>query len=155
MKFVFLFLGKTKEKYLEAAIRDYAGRLGRYLEVELVVLKEKYSRNASDAVIKRAGAELLLSRCGKDGFKVALDLSGRQYDSIGLARAVRSFQDRGLQKVYFLIGGHLGLDPAVVRDADMVWSLSNLTFTHEMTRMIVLEQLYRACTINGGQKYHK
>jgi len=155
LKFVFLFLGKTRQDFLDAAIRDYADRLGRYLPVELVVIKEKYNRNASDTVIKQAGADQLLARCGKNSFKVALDLSGRQYDSIGLAHVVRGFQDRGLQTVYFLIGGHLGLHSSVVKEANLVWSLSKLTFTHEMTRMIVLEQLYRACTINGGQKYHK
>ncbi len=155
MKFIFLFLGKTQEKYIDTAISDYAARLGRYLPLELIVLKEKYNRNASDGVVKQAGAELLLNRCGKDSFKVALDLSGRQYDSNQLANMVQNWQDRSLQTVYFLIGGHLGLHPSVVQEADVVWSLSKLTFTHEMTRMIVLEQLYRACTINAGQNYHK
>jgi len=68
---------------------------------------------------------------------------------------MQGWQDRGLQKVFFFIGGHLGLDKHAVGAADVVWSLSKLTFTHEMTRMLVLEQLYRACTINAGQKYHK
>lgn len=155
MKFIFLFLGKTQEKYLDTAISDYASRLGRYLPLEIIVLKEKYNRNASDDVIKQAGAELLLGRCGKNSFKVALDLSGRQHDSNELAHMVRNWQDRSLQTVYFLIGGHLGLHSSVVQEADVVWSLSRLTFTHEMTRMLVLEQLYRACTINAGQNYHK
>lgn len=155
MKLVFLFLGKTREKYLDAAISDYAERLRRYVPVEIVVLKEKYNRNAADAVVKKTGSDLLLARCEENSFKVALDLSGKQHDSTGLANMVQGWQDRGLQRVYFLIGGHLGLDKKVVEVADVVWSLSKLTFTHEMTRMLILEQLYRACTINAGQKYHK
>lgn len=155
MKFIFFFLGKTRQKYLDTAISDYAGRLGHFVGVEIVVLKEHYSRNASDAVIRRAGSELLLGRCSEKSFKVALDLSGKQYDSPSLAQMVQSWQERGLQEIYFLIGGHLGLHRNVVQAADVVWSLSLLTFTHEMTRMIVLEQLYRAWTINTGGKYHK
>lgn len=155
LKFIFLFLGKTREQYLDAAIADYAARLSRYVPLEIVVLKERYNRNASDEVIKQTGGELLLDRCGSNSFKVALDLSGRQHDSTELAQLVRNWQDRNLQDVYFLIGGHLGLHSAVIENADAVWSLSRLTFTHEMTRVIVLEQLYRACTINAGQKYHK
>jgi len=155
LKIFFIFLGKTRQSYLEAAIEDYAARLRRYFPVELIVLKEKYHSNASDEVIKRAGAEQLLSRCGERGFKVALDPTGKQFDSPGLAREMKKIEERGLPEVYFLIGGHLGLDSRVIKSADLVWSLSRLTFTHEMSRVIVLEQLYRACTINGGQKYHK
>lgn len=155
MKFVFLFLGKTKAKYLDAAIVDYAERLERYVPVELVVLKEKYNRNASDEVIRQAGSDLLMAKCEDKSFKVALDLSGKQFDSIELADMVQGWQGQGISKVYFLIGGHLGLNGNIIQAADVVWSLSRLTFTHEMSRMLILEQLYRACTINAGQKYHK
>jgi 23S rRNA (pseudouridine1915-N3)-methyltransferase len=155
LKLVLLFLGKTREKYLEEAITDYAGRLNRYLPVEIIVLKEKYNRNAADIVVKKTGSDFLLERCEKGSLKVALDLSGKQYDSPGVAAMLQGWQDRGVHNVYFLIGGHLGLDKKVVDAADVVWSLSKLTFTHEMTRMLILEQLYRACTINAGQKYHK
>jgi 23S rRNA (pseudouridine1915-N3)-methyltransferase len=155
LKFIFLFLGKTRQKYLETAISDYAARLGHFVEVDIVVLKERYNRNASDQVVKQAGSNLLLNRCGKKSFKVALDLSGKQYDSPGLAHMMHGWRERGLREVYFLIGGHLGLDHSAVQAADVVWSLSKLTFTHEMTRVIVLEQLYRGCTITAGGKYHK
>ncbi|HHD62808.1 MAG TPA: 23S rRNA (pseudouridine(1915)-N(3))-methyltransferase RlmH [Desulfobulbaceae bacterium] len=155
MKFIFLFLGKTRRKYLETAISDYAARLGHFVEVDIIVLRERYSRNASDSEIKKAGSNLLLNRSGRKSFKVALDVSGRQFDSPKLAQVLQGWRDRGLQDVYFLIGGHLGLDHNAVQAADVVWSLSKLTFTHEMARMIVLEQLYRACTITAGLKYHK
>lgn len=155
MKFIFLFLGKTRQEYLAAAISDYAARLGHYVGVDIIVLKERYSRNASEREIKKAGSALLLNRCGRKSFKVALDVSGRQFDSPELAHVLQGWRDRGLREVCFLIGGHLGLDHGIVQASDVVWSLSSLTFTHEMTRMIVLEQLYRACTITAGGKYHK
>ncbi len=155
MHYHFIFLGKTREKYIDAGIRDYANRLNRFVPVEIIILKEKYSLNDTAAAIKKAGGELLLNRAGKNSFKVALDAGGSQYDSLGLARMVSDWRDQAISSVFFLIGGHLGLSQELVKASNMAWSLSKLTYTHEMTRMIVLEQLYRAWTINAGQKYHK
>ncbi len=155
MKFTFLFLGKTKERYLDDAIADFSGRLRRYVDVEIVVLKERYSRNDPDNVIRRIGGDILLSACRDTGLKVALDLSGMHHDSPGLASVLSEWKENGQSNIHFMIGGHLGLPDTVVRRADLVWCLSRLTFTHEMTRMILLEQLYRACTINAGGRYHK
>lgn len=155
MKCSFLYLGKTRDKYLDAAISDYAARLHRFVQVEIIILKERCCNKTSDEVVKRKEADMLLDRCEKKSFKVALDLSGRQYDSVELAHLIQGWQDHGLQTVSFLIGGHVGLHHSVVNAADVIWSLSRLTFTHEMSRMIVMEQLYRACTINAGQQYHK
>jgi len=154
VKFIFLFLGKTKERYLDAAVSDFAGRLGRYVDVEIVVLKERYSRNDPEEVIRRIGGEILLAACKGSGFKVALDLSGTHFDSPGLAAVLSRWRERGLRTVYFMIGGHLGLPDTVVRRADLVWCLSRLTFTHEMSRLILVEQLYRAASINAGSPYH-
>lgn len=155
MDYHFVFLGKTREKYIDAGIRDYANRLNRFVPVELITLKEKYSLNDTDPAVKKAGGELLLNRAGKNSFKVALDAAGNQYDSPGLAKMVAAWRDQSIPSVYFLIGGHLGLDHELIKVSNVVWSLSRLTYTHEMTRMIALEQLYRAWTINAGHKYHK
>ncbi len=155
MKFIFLFLGKTREKYLQQGINDFAGRLGRYVDVEIVTLKERYSRNASEDVVRRRGGDILLAGCDDKGLKVVLDFAGRQYDSVEVASLIKGWRESGRRDIYFLIGGHLGLPEKVIRRADCVWCLSRLTFTHEMTRLILLEQLYRACTINAGGKYHK
>jgi 23S rRNA (pseudouridine1915-N3)-methyltransferase len=155
MQYHFIFLGKTREKYIDAAIKDYANRLNRFVSVEIITLKEKYNLNDTDAVVKKAGGGLLLNRAGKNSFKVALDAGGNQYDSLGLARMVSGWRDQSITSVFFLIGGHLGLHHELIRASNVVWSLSKLTYTHEMARMIVLEQLYRAWTINAGHKYHK
>ena len=155
MKFVFLFLGKTREKYLDQAIRDYTERLRRYVPVEIKVLKDKRAKNDSDQVIIAREGELLLNHSKSSSLTVALDPKGRQYDSEELAGLLEEWENRGLQTITFLIGGHLGLDIKVHDHADLTWSLSRLTFTHEMSRFILLEQLYRACSIKSGHKYHK
>ncbi len=152
MDYKFIFLGKTREQYIDAGIKDYANRLNRFVPVEIITLKEKYSLNGNDAAIKRAGAELLLNRAGKNSFRVALDAGGNQYDSPGLAKMVSDWRNQSISSVFFLIGGHLGLHRELIKASNVVWSLSKLTYTHEMTRMIVLEQLYRAWTINAGHK---
>ena len=148
------FLGKTKEQYLNQAIQDYAGRLRRYLPVEIKVLKNRYGKNDADRVIMAREAEQLLPHAASASLTVVLDPSGREQTSEEIAAVLRNWEDRGIQTVCFLIGGHLGLDEQVHRQADQIWSLSRLTFTHEMTRFILLEQLYRACSIKAGHNYH-
>ncbi len=155
MRFVFLYLGKTREKYLDQAVTDYTERLRRYVPADIKVLKEKNAKNDSDAVILGREADLLLSRTDSSSFVVALDPAGKEQTSEELARILESWENRGLQTITFLIGGYLGLDQQVRDRADLTWSLSRLTFTHEMTRFILLEQLYRACSIKAGHNYHK
>ena len=155
MKFVFLFLGKTKEKYLEQGIRDYASRLGRYIKTDVVVLKEKSVRDGSEETVKRTDGEVLLENSQAASLRVVLDPGGLQPSSEELAAVLNSWERQALQSVYFLLGGHLGLHAQVLAKADLVLSLSKLTFTHEMSRLILLEQLYRACTIKAGHNYHK
>ncbi len=154
MKFVFLFVGRTRERYLDAGIRDYAGRLARFVKVEIRVVKERHAHRGPDEQIRLQDAEQLLARTDR-GLVVALDGSGRQPDSGELARMVTGWEDRGVRQVFFLVGGHLGLHRSVLERADLVLSLSRLTFTHEMARLILLEQLYRAWTIKAGHNYHR
>lgn len=157
MKFVLPFLGKTKKGYLDEGIRDYADRLSHFAQVEMPVLKEKTARKIPDDKIKRLEAEQLLGKIDqlKQGVIVALDPHGKMVDSEQLAALLGRWQDGGIDTAAFLIGGHLGLHHSILSRADQVLSLSKLTFTHEMTRMLLLEQLYRACTIQAGHKYHK
>jgi 23S rRNA (pseudouridine1915-N3)-methyltransferase len=155
MKITLPFLGKTKEKYLDQAAEDYAGRLRRYLPLEIKVLKSRYAKNDTDQVVKAREAEQLLSHAASASLTVALDPTGDEQTSEEIAAALEAWEDRGIQTLCFLIGGHLGLDQQVRQQADQIWSLSRLTFTHEMTRFILLEQLYRACSIKAGHNYHK
>ncbi len=155
MKFLVPLIGKTKEHYIDAGIRDYAGRLSRFVPVALPVVKERASRKEVDEVIKSSEAALLLDQASSAGFRVALDPGGIMPDSEEMATLLTGWEDRGIGTICFLIGGHLGLHSSVLAQADLILSLSRLTFTHEMTRLLLLEQLYRACTIKAGHNYHK
>ncbi|MCL2458683.1 MAG: 23S rRNA (pseudouridine(1915)-N(3))-methyltransferase RlmH [Desulfobulbus sp.] len=155
MRLLIPLIGKTREPYLDAGIRDYANRLSHFAPVSLPVLKERHGRRDPDEAIKAAEAAQLLAQAAVANLCVALDPGGISPDSHELAGLLIQWEERGIGTVCFLIGGHLGLHPSVLARANLVMSLSRLTFTHEMTRLILLEQLYRACTIRAGQKYHK
>lgn len=154
MKFVFPFLGKTRESYIHEGIKDYVNRLSRFVQVEIPVLKSKSPGSIPDEVFKKQEAALLLDKIKTPSLVIALDTNGSAIDSPGLAMFLEDWENNGVQTVYFLIGGHLGLHEDIIKRADKVLSLSKLTFTHEMSRLILLEQMYRAWMIKSGQKYH-
>jgi 23S rRNA (pseudouridine1915-N3)-methyltransferase len=119
------------------------------------VLKERHSLKQPDEVVKLNDSVLLLEHGGAAGLRVALDPTGQSASSEELAALLTTWENQSVGTVCFLIGGHLGLHRSVLQQADMVLSLSRLTFTHEMTRLLLVEQLYRACTIKAGHRYHK
>jgi 23S rRNA (pseudouridine1915-N3)-methyltransferase len=156
MRFELLFLGKTKEKYLEQGIVDFGKRLARYVDVDLRVLKGiTAGEGEPGAKLKEEEGRLLLSRITPGALIVALDPGGRMLSSEELAAQISRWENDGRRTIAFLIGGHLGLAPEILARADFVLSLSLMTFTHEMTRLLLLEQLYRARTILAGTGYHK
>ncbi|WP_028579148.1 23S rRNA (pseudouridine(1915)-N(3))-methyltransferase RlmH [Desulfogranum japonicum] len=157
MKIIIPFLGKTKEKFLQTGIDEYLKRLRHYSPVTVPVIRTVKDRQASEDKVKQIEAGLLLERIPASGSTavVALDPLGATIDSPALAALLQQWQNQGTGTVTWLIGGHLGLHSSVLQQSDKVISLSALTFTHEMTRLILLEQLYRAYTILGGHKYHK
>ncbi len=155
MRLELLFLGKTKEKYLAAGIDDYAKRLSRYLKVEIKTLKEgKAKKGAPENLLIEKESEKLMQN-SQGSYLVCLDRAGKQMDSLELAKQMERWEMQGIKKISFAIGGHLGLSSAILYKADLVLSFSPMTFTHEMSRLLLLEQLYRACTIKAGEKYHK
>jgi len=155
LRFEILFLGKTKEIYLATGIAEYAKRLARYTAADIRTLKEKrINRGESENVLIEKDSEILLQSV-QGSYLVCLDRSGRQMDSLELAAQIERWEMQGQKKITFVIGGPLGLSPAILTKADLVLSLSPMTFTHEMTRLLLLEQLYRAGTIKAGEKYHK
>nr|WP_321468118.1 23S rRNA (pseudouridine(1915)-N(3))-methyltransferase RlmH [uncultured Desulfobulbus sp.] len=155
MRLLIPFIGKTKQDYLDAGIRDYGGRLSRFATLDMPVLRERHNRKEPDEVIKLAEAGQLLERAQGASVNVALDPNGRELNSEELAALLTKWEDQGASSICFLIGGFLGLHQSVLDQASYKISLSRLTFTHEMTRLILLEQLYRAFTIRAGHKYHK
>lgn len=156
MRFELLFLGKTKEKYLAAGIEDFCNRLNRYAEVEIKTLKEiKWGSNESPEKIKKEETARLLAACTQPTMIVALDPGGKQASSEELAQLLQQWEEQGRRKITFIIGGPLGLAQPIRQSADLLLSLSAMTFTHEMARLLLLEQLYRASSIRAGSKYHK
>lgn len=155
MRFELLFLGKTREEYLAAGIADYAVRLARYIQTDIKVLKEKKGRKGTSDHLQIARDSDILGRSAGGTFLVCLDPGGRKMDSVELATLLKDWEMQGQKKITFIIGGHLGLSADLLHRADLVLSLSSMTFTHEMSRLLLLEQLYRACTIKAGEKYHK
>jgi len=156
MKIELLFLGKTKEPYLAEGISDHIGRLSHYTRLEVKEVKERgrNSKLAAHTLIEAEG-RLLLQAKMKSSLLVALDRSGRGLSSEEFARKIKTWEGQGAKGLSFIIGGPLGLSPAVMRQADFILSFSQMTFTHEMARLILVEQIYRAYTINAGTRYHK
>jgi 23S rRNA (pseudouridine1915-N3)-methyltransferase len=155
LRFEFLFLGKTKEAYLAAGIAEYTKRLTRYITTDIKILKERKAKKGEpENILVEKDSEILLQKA-QGSYVVCLDRSGIQMDSLKLASQIEGWEMQGLKKISFILGGPLGLSSAILAKADLVLSLSVMTLTHEMARLLLLEQLYRACTIKAGEKYHK
>ncbi|MBU0729526.1 MAG: 23S rRNA (pseudouridine(1915)-N(3))-methyltransferase RlmH [Proteobacteria bacterium] len=155
MKIEFLFIGKTREIYLAQGIDDYCKRLQRYVNAEIKTIKTSIRSNSSPEVLKLEEGKALLARLEKQSYMIALDPGGKTLTSEDLARDITNLESQGRRSLSFIIGGELGLAQDVLAQADYVLSLSKMTFTHEMARMILLEQVYRAYTIKAGTNYHK
>ena len=151
-------VGRLREKYYAAAAEEYLKRLSRYGKMEIVELPDlPEPAHASDAdrraVMEKEG-ESILARLRPQDRVIALCVDGPQYDSVAFARRLSDSERTGARQV-FVIGGSLGLSPAVIARADEKISLSKMTFPHQLARVLLLEQIYRACKINAGEKYHK
>lgn len=146
MKFRFLWIGKTKDKNWRALEEEYFARLSHFARCEIVELKDSN---------KEIEGKLILEKLNPSTFVCLLDVKGRSISSHDLAKNIENWQNRGLKEVTFIIGGAEGVASRVVERADYSLSLSFLTFTHEMARVVMLEQLYRAFTIIKGFPYQK
>ncbi|HUB10138.1 MAG TPA: 23S rRNA (pseudouridine(1915)-N(3))-methyltransferase RlmH [Myxococcales bacterium] len=152
MKVRVLSIGKDRKGRFEPLIQDYAGRLSRQLTFELVVAGEA---RGDDAAARRAEADLLRRRLRDRDLVVALDERGEAPTSEGLAARLREAERSGGRDLAFLVGGPGGLDPSLLADASWKLSLSRLTLPHQLARLVLVEQLYRALTILRGEPYHK
>jgi len=155
MQIELLFIGKTRESYLASGIADFHKRLKRYTQIDIRVCKDVKPASKPDQQVKREEGAVLLSHLAKKTFLVVLDPGGRELSSEELAECLGNWQDSGRQHVSIVLGGSLGLDEGILARADLIVSLSRMTFTHEMARLIIMEQLYRAFNIRAGSGYHK
>jgi len=159
MKITVIAVGKIKEKYFTLAIDEYAKRLTRYCKLEIIELQdEKTPDNSSDATnlqIKAKEGDKILASIKEDAYVVALAIEGKMLDSVELSEKIETLGVNGTSHITFVIGGSLGLDNRVMNRADYKLSFSKMTFPHQMMRVILLEQIYRAYRIMGNEPYHK
>lgn len=159
MKITLITVGKVKESYLRDAIAEYSKRLSRYCKLDIVeVADEKTPDNASDAVerqIKAKEGERIAKHIKDDAFVIALAINGKMLSSEELAAKINTLGIQGTSHIQLIIGGSLGIDDAILRRADFLLSFSKMTFPHQLMRVILLEQIYRAYKINAHEPYHK
>jgi 23S rRNA (pseudouridine1915-N3)-methyltransferase len=154
MKLQFLWVGKTRTAPIKQLLDDYLGRIGRFAQIEVGETRDRNSGGRDASVVEREAVDLI-SRLREGAFVVALDQQGVELDSIKMARLIEQHQARGTKSITFVLGGHRGLAGAVRQRADLVLSLSRMTLTHELARVFLLEQVYRAFAIIHGLPYQR
>lgn len=159
MKISVICVGKVKEKYFRDAIAEYEKRLSKYCKLEVIeVADEKTPDHASEVVeeqIKEKEAERILRYIKEDAYVYSLEILGEKPDSVAFARQIERLGIQGKSHIQFIIGGSLGLHQSVSKAADKAISFSDMTFPHQMMRVILLEQIYRSYRIIMGEPYHK
>ncbi|WP_251883508.1 23S rRNA (pseudouridine(1915)-N(3))-methyltransferase RlmH [Bifidobacterium longum] len=152
-------VGRIRERYLTDAIAEYSKRLSRYCKLDIIeVADEKTPEHASEGVdrqIKAKEGERIAKHLKDGAFVIALAINGKQLSSEELAAKINDLGLRGTSHIQLVIGGSIGLDEAVLKRADYKLSFSKMTFPHQLMRVILLEQIYRAYKINAGEPYHK
>jgi len=154
MKHELLFLGKIKDKFLAEGVDEYASRLRHYTSFAIIFVKDKGRMRGQTTLVDSEGI-LLMQAVPPGSLLVVLDPRGKQFSSEAFAQQINEWEMQGVKQVCYLIGGPEGHSSRVIQAADFLLSLSQMTFTHDMTRMLLIEQLYRAYTIKAGEKYHK
>lgn len=154
MKTTLILVGKTTNKHITACINDYVERIGHYMPFELITIPElKNTKNLSEEQQKEREGELILKQVQSQDILVLLDEHGQEFRSIEFASWIQKKQQT-VRRLVFVIGGPYGFSSAVYQRGNEKISLSKMTFSHQMVRMIFAEQLYRACTIIKGEPYH-
>ncbi len=155
MKFSFWSIGKNHEPFIKNGVEDFTQRISKYFKVEWNIIPvPKNAGMLSEMDLKKKEGETILAWLEKGDYLVALDERGKQLSSEGLAMFIQSRANESTKRLIFLIGGAFGLHDNVLKRADYTWSLSSLVFPHQLVRLILAEQVYRACTIIKNEKYH-
>jgi 23S rRNA (pseudouridine1915-N3)-methyltransferase len=152
MKLRIIWLGKTREPWIKGGIDEYAARIKRYLPLAVDELKDEKDATLEEG--RRREGERLLKQLSPNAVLVALDERGHQLDSVAFADFIGKHRDSGTAELVFAIGGSYGFSDEVRKRAAKVLALSAMTFTHQMVRPFLLEQIYRACTILNNEPYH-
>ena len=159
MKIDILCVGKIKEGFYRDAVAEYVKRLSKYAKLNIIEVKdEKTSEGASDHendLVKAAESARLLQHIVPGAVLIPLCIEGRSFSSEGFADLITSYENRGESHLQFVIGGSIGLDDAIKDRADLKLSFSEMTFPHQLMRVVLLEQIYRAYRIKNNEPYHK
>ncbi len=155
MKITIIQIGKTANNPLKELENEYLKRLSKYIKPEIIVIKDsgEAKSESEKLILKEKEADSIITKIPKDHYIVALDETGTQYSSVKFADFIETKKDHSTN-ICFITGGVYGLSDRVRQKADSIVSFSKMTFTHEMIRALLLEQIYRAFTIIGGKKYH-
>ncbi|MCQ2304225.1 MAG: 23S rRNA (pseudouridine(1915)-N(3))-methyltransferase RlmH [Bacteroidales bacterium] len=155
MKILLLVIGKTDDEYLITGIKKYVGRLGHYASFEMKEFPDIRNRKTlSEELQKKSESFLLLSQFQAGDYIILLDENGKQFTSVDFSENLEKLMASGSKRIVFVIGGPYGFSQDVYAKANAKMSLSPMTFSHQMVRLIFVEQLYRAFTILKGEPYH-
>jgi 23S rRNA (pseudouridine1915-N3)-methyltransferase len=155
MKIQFWSIGKNHEAYIKPGVEEFTHRISKYYKVEWnLVPVPKNAGMMSEMDLKKKEGEMILNFLSKDDYLVVLDERGKQLSSEGLAEFIQKRGNESVKSLIFLVGGAFGIDDAILQRANFKWSLSQLVFPHQLVRLILAEQVYRACTILKNEKYH-
>lgn len=159
MNIEIICVGKIKEQYLTDAIKEYVKRLSRYCKLKITELKDEKTidgqSEALDIKVKIIEGERILKALDDSAYKIILDLKGKELSSVDFSKKIDSCKIAGKSQIQFVIGGSLGLSDEVVGKADYILKFSEMTFPHQLMRVILLEQIYRAFRIMNNEPYHK
>ena len=155
MKILFVSVGKSNEPYVEEGIKDFTGRISKYFPVSWqIIAPPKNAASLSEISLKKAEAALIIQQLSQDDYLILLDERGQSFNSPGVAQLIQQRANESCKRLVFLIGGAFGVDETVFKRANTTWSLSKLVFPHMLVRLMLSEQIYRACSILRNEKYH-
>lgn len=155
MKIQMWTIGKAHEAYIKPGVEEFTKRISHYYSVEWQFIQlPKTTGIPGESELRKKEGEAILNLLKKEDFLIALDQRGRQLTSEGVALLLETKANESFKQLVFLIGGAYGLDEPVIKRANFTWSLSMLVFPHQLVRLILAEQIYRACTITRNEKYH-
>ncbi len=155
MKIILCSIGKRHESYIKQGVDDFTKRINNYFAVDwAIVPPPKIAATLPESELKKAEAKLVLQLVQQDDFLILLDEKGKQITSPQLAQLLQQKANESCKRIIFLIGGAYGVDETVFKRANYILSLSQMVFPHMLVRLILAEQVYRACTILRNEKYH-
>lgn len=155
MKIILMSVGKPHDASLKTSIEDFTGRIKKYFSVDWqIIATPKNAAVLSEVDLKKAEAILINNQLQKDDYLVLMDERGKQFSSPELANFIQQRANESCKKIVFLIGGAFGVDEVISKRANHICSFSKMVFPHQIFRLMLAEQVYRACTILKNEKYH-